>query len=140
VTDQLRDLIDRARAFAAKVHEGQFRFDRVTPYIAHPEAVAAAVADEDKPVAWLHDTIEDTKEPGITLAAMKEVFPEPVVEAVLAMTKRPNEEYGAYVERVKANPVARRVKVADIRHNLDGKCSERRREKYLGALAILERG
>jgi (p)ppGpp synthase/HD superfamily hydrolase len=139
VTEELQQLIDKARDFATKVHEGQFRFDKVTPYIKHPEAVANAVADDDKTVAWLHDVIEDAADPDAALAELRSGFPAWVVDAVLAMTKRDGDDYEAYIARVKANQIARRVKVADIGHNLDGKCSPKRRTKYLNALAELEK-
>lgn len=59
--------IDEAQKLAEQMHEGQFRADGVTPYIEHPKAVAAMVAEnggseEDICVAWLHDIIEESKD------------------------------------------------------------------------------
>lgn len=128
-------MIERAREFATKAHEGQTRWDKTTPYITHPQAVANAVDDEAKPVAWLHDVLEDCPvDAGHLLAAG---FTPEIVTAVEAMTKHQGEDYGEYLIRVAANPIARRVKIADIGHNLEGSLSPKRKDKYLRALKFL---
>ena len=133
----LSALIALAEKTAREAHHGQFRKDGVTPYITHPAAVAAAVPDEVKPIAWLHDVIEDT---AVTLADLRAAgFPEHVLAAVQTLTKIEGEDYEKYLARVCANPDARRVKLADLEHNLSGQPSEKAREKYLRALPILLR-
>ena len=79
-------MIEKAREFATKAHEGQTRWDKTTPYITHPEAVANAVDDEAKPVAWLHDVLEDC--PVTAEDLWKAGFPSVIIDAVLAMTER----------------------------------------------------
>lgn len=65
----------------------------------------------------LHDALEDG---GVTLERLRAFgFAEEVLEALDAVTRRPRESYGAYLRRGKANPLARRVKVAGLRDNLD---------------------
>ena len=87
-------------------------------YIGHPRTVASLVeTDDEKTVAWLHDTVEDTD---VTLDLLRRLgFSETVVAAVDAVTRRPGEDRQAYLERVKADPIARKVKLADLTHNAD---------------------
>lgn len=86
------------------------------PYILHPEAVASAVCGDDKIVAWLHDTVEDTT---ITIKDIRRCFGRKIAKAVDAITQRNGESRGDYIRRAKNNPIARRVKVADLAHNSD---------------------
>jgi len=113
-------------------------------YLSHPAHVAAQVSgDAAKAVAWLHDVVEDTD---VTLDELRAVgLSEEVVRGVDAMTHRPGEGYLSFVRRAAADPLARVVKEADVRHNLDlGRIPdpterdlERVRTKYLPALRIL---
>ena len=110
-------LLKRAIAIAAKAHEGQV--DKAgNPYLAHPLFVMKNVASlELKIVAVLHDAVEDSE---LTLEQLRsEGFPEVLVSAIAAITKIEGEAYAAYLERVIANPIALRVKIADVTHNLD---------------------
>ena len=106
-----------AKQIAIKAHQGQFdKADQ--PYITHPEFVASQVTgDEAKAVAWLHDVVEDTPVTfdDLRTAGLSEV----VIAGVDAITKRDNEDYEIYLERVAANPLARAVKLADLTHNMD---------------------
>ena len=73
--------------------------------------------DEDTIIAGLlHDTVEDTS---TTLEQLAEVFPTAVVEAVRLLTHDPAEDYYDYVRAIKPNPIAKKVKLADLAHNLD---------------------
>ena len=93
------------------------------------------MADELKPIAWLHDVVEDT---GVTLDELRAAgLPANVVDAVALLTKIEGEDYDRYLERVRANDDARRVKLADIEHNLAGMPSDKNRAKYLRALELL---
>lgn len=114
-------------------------------YLAHPREVASRVeGDAAKAVAWLHDVVEDT---AVTLDDLRAAgLAEEVVRGVDAMTHREGEPYLSFVRRAAADPLARRVKEADVRHNLDlGRIPqpterdlERIRTKYLPALRILQ--
>lgn len=90
------------------------------PYILHPLHVMDCVEDIDaKIVAVLHDTIEDTHQ---TLEGLRVAgFSDTIIDAVDAITKRKLEKKEAYWARVKANPLALQVKIADIAHNLSPK-------------------
>jgi len=127
-----------AEQIARKAHAGQFRRDGSTPYITHPAAVVEklrAEDDETTATAWLHDVLEDTSETAETLHAAG--VPERVIRAVLVLTKR-GEPYAAYLDGVKRNPIACKVKVADMLHNLSDSSTERQIVKYArGLLALL---
>ena len=79
----------------------------------------------------------------MTLEELAESFPREIVEAVDLLTHREGVEYFDYVRSIRANPVAVKVKLADLRHNGDPKRisnqgnAEKRREKYAKAWKIL---
>ena len=65
----------------------------------------------------LHDVVEDTD---VTVNDLKEAgFSDEVVSAVSTITKKAGEDYEEYLNRVKQNPIALRVKIADMEHNSD---------------------
>jgi len=147
------DQVELAKKIATKAHEGQFRWDGKTPYISHPGAVAKAIfsahwhkyGDEALlapaiAAAWLHDVIEDT---AITASDLKEMgVEEQIVWAVECLSKKDKETYLDYLLGVKLNPIARMVKIEDIKHNmsdLDKKRKKSMYEKYELALFILQR-
>jgi hypothetical protein len=120
VKDELSTL-EGATALAIEAHAGQV--DKAgAPYILHPLRVMLAVDGEyERMAAVLHDVVEDC---GISPNDLRERgFPEPVVEAIEALTKRPDEHgpdsYFDFVERAGQNDIARAVKLADIADNMD---------------------
>lgn len=110
-------LYQKALAIAEDAHKGQVDKAGVD-YIQHPLFVASLVEGElAKTVALLHDVVEDSD---WTLEDLrKEGLPEEVVQAVGIITKKRNENYEEYILRVKQNPLARQVKLADLKHNSD---------------------
>ena len=136
-------LVNKAIDLAYKYHHGQ-RDKAGVPYIAHVLHVAEQIDDEVTTcAAILHDTLEDTR---LTLAELeKEKFPREVVEAVKTLTHHHHTDYFDYIEDVKRNPTARKVKLADLAHNLDSsrfphpnERQAKRAEKYRKALQILQ--
>lgn len=132
-------MLGRAREICMKKHAGQV--DKAgEPYYLHPSAVADAVDGEDaKAVAYLHDVVEDTDATPEWLTVQG--FPANVVEAVDCITRRNGEPYEDYIARVACNGLARAVKMADLRHNLDPSrhgATDSMREKYAKALVMLE--
>lgn len=127
-----------AEMLATLCHQGQYRRDGRTAYIIHPMMVAHAVPDRLKPIAWLHDAIEDCP---YTIEAMRpllDLLPRYIADAVMALTKRPEDDYfDDYLPRVKANPDALAVKLADIANNLSDQPTPEQSEKYAKALAYL---
>lgn len=132
-----------ARKIATRAHTGQL--DRAgRPYIEHPTHVAANVeGDLAKATAWLHDVVEDTD---TTLDDLRAAgICDEVVAAVAMLTHDKRIPYLEYVASLKDNPLARAVKLADLRHNSDlsrlPEITEKdraRAEKYARAIAILE--
>ncbi len=138
-------LTRRAMEIAYHAHHGQTDKSGV-PYIFHPLHLAEQMEDEITCcVALLHDTVEDT---GVTLEDLAREFPAEVVEAVRLLTHAPGTDYLDYVRPIRDNPIALKVKLADLDHNTD----ETRfagvavppdrigwfRKKYAAARAILE--
>lgn len=88
------------------------------PYVYHPFHLAEQMDDENSVcVALLHDVIEDTD---ITLADLIQAgFPEKVTDALTLMTHDDLTPYMEYIERLSHNPIAAKVKLADLAHNSD---------------------
>ena len=72
---------------------------------------------EEKIVGVLHDAIEDSDLTLENLTALG--FPQVILEAIDTITKRSNEDYEDYLKRVMSNPIALRVKIADMSDNMD---------------------
>ena len=113
------------------------------PYVFHPFHLAEQMPDEATTVtALLHDVMEDTP---CTPADLREMgFSEEVIRALLLMTHDKAVPYLDYVAKLKENPIARTVKLADLRHNSDLTRLDRvdekalaRVEKYRKAIALL---
>jgi len=131
------DFVTRAAELARTAHAGQFRRDGVTPYIRHPEAVAARVAGDPvaEATAWLHDVLEDTD---TTVENLRErQIPEEVIACVLALTNKGDIGYERYLDRIRASPVAKKVKIADMLANLSDHPSDRQIVKYAKGLLVL---
>lgn len=114
------------------------------PYVFHPFHLAEQMEDEMTTiVALLHDVVEDSE---YTLDDLREMgFPEEAVAAIALMTHGEGVPYLEYVANIKDNPIARTVKLADLRHNsdlsrldhVDAKALARV-EKYAAAIRLLE--
>lgn len=110
-------LLDKAALICVTKHAGQ-RDKMGCAYFQHPMRVAMRCrTDEEKMVALLHDTIEDTDITAEYLLA--EGFPQSVVDGILSVTKREGESYEDFVARAKQNPLGRVVKLHDLEDNLD---------------------
>ena len=109
--------LDRAIELAKQHHEGQTN-KAGKPYIEHPLRVMNQVeSEEEKIVAVLHDIVEDTD---ISLDDLRsEGFSEEVVSAVECLTKQDGENYDSYIERISFNPLAVKIKLADLEDNRD---------------------
>ena len=111
------ELTIKAMRLAYEAHKEQYDKGGV-PYIFHPYHIAEQLEEEyDICVALLHDVVEDTD---IILSDLENAgFPEEVVEAVGLLTKIKGEDYMEYVRRIKANPIAKKIKLLDLTHNSD---------------------
>ena len=105
-----------AMRIAYQAHHGQVDKGGI-PYVLHPVHLAEQMTDEYSTcAALLHDVVEDTD---VTLDALAQIFPAAVMDALALLTHKESEPYEAYVERLKHNPIARAVKLADLHHNSD---------------------
>ena len=108
--------LDFAKALAAYAHQGQ-KDKAGKPYIFHPLAVAEKMEGEtEKVVAVLHDVMEDSN---VEFMTLYNLFGYDIANAVKALTKESWEPYMVYIQRVGENPLARKVKLADLEHNMD---------------------
>ena len=114
------------------------------PYVFHPFHLAEQMNTEETTiVALLHDLVEDTD---YTIEALVDMgFDKSITDAIALMTHADNVAYMDYVRAIKDNPIAKTVKLADLKHNSDLTRLEivdekalSRREKYLKAIAILQ--
>lgn len=114
------------------------------PYVFHPFHLAEQMETEETTiVALLHDLIEDTDYTIEDLTNMG--FDKNITDAIALMTHAADVAYMDYVREIKNNPIAKAVKLADLKHNSDltrldviDEKALSRREKYLKAIAILE--
>lgn len=133
--------IEAARLLAELRHQGQVDKSG-KPYILHPARVAGRMqTPEEKVVGWLHDVVEDT---GLSLCDIERQFGPETAAAVDAISRKEDEPWEEYLERVKQNPVARAVKISDLIDNSNLSRLEnitltdvRRQEKYNRALRFL---
>ena len=110
-------MLEKARKIAEKAHAGQ-RDKGGHPYILHPVRVMERCETEmEKITAMLHDALEDSD---YTLEDLrKEGFADEILEALVCLTHLEGEAYMAYIERVCENPLAVKVKYADLQDNMD---------------------
>ena len=114
------------------------------PYVFHPFHLAEQMQTEETTVvALLHDLVEDADYTIEDLASMG--FSKNITDAIALMTHADDVAYMDYVRRIKNNPIAKVVKLADLKHNSDltrldvvDEKALKRKEKYLKAIKILE--
>ena len=138
------DATKKALRICYEAHAGQVDKSGL-PYVFHPFHLAEQMETEHEVcVALLHDVMEDTEVTADDLIAAG--IPKEYVKTCLLLTHDPRVPYMDYVSSLKDDPVARKVKMADLRHNsdstrLDGAPTEtdiQRFEKYRSALVMLE--
>jgi (p)ppGpp synthase/HD superfamily hydrolase len=116
--DEVEPTVEDAILLAARLHRGvRYPSPEAEPYVFHPLRVMLRFADPvDQTAAVLHDVVEDTV---FTVDDLRHAGYRPeVIDAIDALTHRTHDSYERYIERVAQNPVARRVKIADIEDNL----------------------
>ena len=138
------DLTKKALKLCFEAHKEQV--DKTgMPYVFHPFHLAEQMDDELSTVcALLHDVVEDTDTTFADLLSMG--FPQAVVEVLTLLTHEEGVPYMDYVAVIKTNPIAKAVKLADLRHNSDMTRFDdvitpwdiARAEKYAKAIQLLE--
>lgn len=109
-------LTNKAMKIAYAAHHGQLDYNGI-PYIFHPIHLAETMDDEISCcVALLHDVAEDTH---VTLEQLSREFPAEVIAVLKLLTHDDAVPYFDYVRAIKGNPIAVKVKLADIAHNSD---------------------
>ncbi|MCB0028900.1 MAG: hypothetical protein KDE28_13385 [Anaerolineales bacterium] len=110
-------LLEKAILLATQAHQGQRQKDG-SPYILHPLHLMAQLDGTDAQlVAVLHDVVEDT---AITMTDLVDLgLPDAVIAALQLLTHDEAVPYEAYIRQIADNPLARRVKLADLTHNMD---------------------
>ena len=134
-------LTRKAMIIAYEAHKNQVDKSGV-PYIYHPIHVAEQMDTENECIiALLHDVVEDTN---VTFKQLEEVFSKEIIDILKLLTKKKEIDYYEYINKIKENAVARKAKIADIKHNLDRSRLDvitdkdiKREEKYKKALSIL---
>lgn len=115
----MKTLLAKAIALASEKHMGQFDKGG-NPYILHPLKVMHYLKSDDMElmmIAVMHDLVEDTD---VTFVQLVEIgFSERVVSAVRLLTKMPGQTVSEYIDGIKTNNDAVRVKLCDLRHNTD---------------------
>jgi (p)ppGpp synthase/HD superfamily hydrolase len=109
--------LENAIQLAVQAHRGQ-KDKAGAPYILHPVRVMLHMGtDIEMMAAVLHDVLEDTQ---YTLLDLQQAgYPQRVLEALDCLTRRENETYEEFIGRIKTNPLARKVKIADLEDNMD---------------------
>ena len=110
---EINDLQMLYAMLCAFLAHGNQRDKEGEPYFLHPIHVAKNVETRDeKMVALLHDVLEDS---GITEENLQMMgFSEEIISAVKALTRGKFQSYSEYIKQVRKNPLARKVKMADI--------------------------
>ena len=137
------ELVKKAMNIAFKAHikdEDKSGY----PYFAHPFTLAVQFDDEASVcVALLHDVIEDHGDIYSFEDLEKEGFYKEIIDALRLLTHDPKVDYLEYVAAIKGNDTAKRVKLADLRHNTDlrrsGGIKPPKYELYLKAIELLEK-
>jgi (p)ppGpp synthase/HD superfamily hydrolase len=118
--DKPQMMLGEVFRIAVDVHGNQV--DRAgRPYLFHVMRVAMAMGDDyEIATALLHDTVEDGRAPAWkTNAKIGWLCGERVQNAVAALTHNPGDDYMEYVRRLSTNPLARKVKLADLQDNMN---------------------
>ena len=113
------------------------------PYVFHPFFLASQMGDEATTcVALLHDVIEDHGDEYSFESLQNEGFDPVIIDALRLLTHKDGIPYMAYVKAIGENPVARKVKIADLEHNLDTRrvngAKPPKYDTYLQALEYLK--
>lgn len=136
--------LELARQLAKEYHKGQVDKAGVDYFSGHITSVVNGVSTvEEKIVAYLHDTLEDTELSYLDLMVLG--FSDKVINGVIFITKDKKESYEDYLKHVKSHELARAVKLSDLTNNMDlsrlkeiTEVDKRRLEKYKKAYKYLK--
>ena len=110
------DLTKKALKLCFEAHKEQTDKNGM-PYVFHPFHLAEQMDDEYTTcIALLHDVVEDTD---TTLEQLSLLFPKEIINAVALLTHDDAVPYLDYIKAIKKDPLALKVKLADLKHNSD---------------------
>lgn len=138
----MKQMLSAAIKFAVEKHDGQFDKGG-NPYITHCLKVMHYLKSDDEElmcIAVLHDVVEDCyQESEWYDKGIMDLFAigmsNRVVDGVICMSHPKNESYDRYIRRISVNIDCTRVKMADLRHNMDIRRLKDISEKDLNRLA-----
>ncbi|MBO4529730.1 MAG: HD domain-containing protein [Paludibacteraceae bacterium] len=112
----MNENVEKAFEMALKAHKGQV--DKAgKAYIMHPVRVASKFKEDDLIiVSLLHDVVEDTD---IQLNQIESMFGKEIALAVDGLTRRESESYDDFISRCSKNELSRRVKIEDLKDNMN---------------------
>lgn len=136
--------LELARQLAKEYHKGQVDKAGVDYFSGHITSVVNGVDTvEEKIVAYLHDTLEDTNLSYLDLMVLG--FSDKVINGVIFITKDKKESYEDYLKHVKSHELSRAVKLSDLTNNMDlsrlkevTEVDKKRLEKYKKAYKYLK--
>jgi (p)ppGpp synthase/HD superfamily hydrolase len=109
--------LEKAIEIALSAHRGQ-KDKAGAPYILHPLRLMQQMRDENEQiVAVLHDVTEDSR---YTIESLrKEGFSKEIIAALECLSRSEGEPYENYIDRLRFNPLAKKVKLADLKDNMN---------------------
>jgi len=122
-------LLEKAISIAVEAHKG--KKDKAGQiYILHPlRAMFRVDTEDEKIVAVLHDVVEDHSDVWPVKRLRKLGFPKRILDALDCVTKHEGESYEDFIKRSASNPIALKVKLADLEDNMMSDVCTRWREK-----------
>lgn len=109
------------------------------PYFAHPLHLAEQCTTESATiVALLHDVLEDAS---WSEKYLKDCCTGDELTAIQVLTRPEDISYQDYITSVSQNELARKIKILDLKHNLDEtrcKIPDSLRNRYMAALSVLD--
>ena len=115
------------------------------PYVFHPFYLATKLDGENETcVALLHDVIEDHGDKYSFEYLENEGFNKEIIEVLRLLTHKKDVSYMDYIVEVSKNNIAKKVKIEDLKHNMDSRRTSGEKAKkydiYVKALEFLEKG
>lgn len=115
---ELTEMVTKAKLWAIEAHAGQKDKAGKDYFEAHVSVVAKGVKGDPvaEAAAFLHDTVEDTT---LTMEDIRAAFPKEVADAVETLTRKKGMSYAEYLWHIQQNHTAVKVKLSDLRNNMD---------------------
>lgn len=110
------------KALAYQIAQNAFKdkVDKVgKPYFHHLARVANNFKDDDflYTIAILHDLLEDC--PEWNIKALGCIFPENIARTINLLTRKKGQDYFEYINQINENSWATRIKLVDLKDNMD---------------------